>query len=60
VLCLSEFIITRTSPSSEIKQDSIQGTKVSHSNVSAERAAAKTNSRSEGIILQKRVEKKSN
>jgi hypothetical protein len=28
--------------------------------VSAERAAAKTNSRSEGIILQKRVEKKSN
>jgi hypothetical protein len=44
-LCLSEFIITMTFSSSEMKQESIHGPKfICYSNVGAERAFTKTNS----------------
>jgi hypothetical protein len=66
VLCLSEFIITRTSPSSEMKQDSIQVTKVYVIRMWTPKEQLQKQTAwvhiplCEGIILQKRFEKKSN
>jgi hypothetical protein len=59
VLCLSEFIITMTSPSSEMKQDSIQGTKFMLLEFEGWESSCKIKqqefrTRYEGIILQKR------